>query len=498
MDKPKILFIAFYDYGAAGVRSLQSFIKSKGYETYTIFFKEDRTNKLLEPTDNEKQLLVGKINKFNPDIISISLRSPQFSIVSGINKLIRKQFPDAAVIWGGTHATMCPEECIEQADYVCVGEGEYPLLEFIKKKSPDIKNLWVKKGNRIIKNELRPLIQDLDVLPIPEFTNKCYIEDSKLINEDPIIKLSKYQIMASRGCPFRCTYCSNSYLHDLFKGRGNYLRRRSVNHIIKELLHVKREFKNLKMISFLDEVFASDREWLEEFVREYKKINLPFRLEYHPSKVDEENIKLLKKAGLIQVSMGIQSGSQRVRSEIFNRFTPNEQILKATNIFKKHKITANYDIIVDNPYETPKDMADSLNMLLKVPRPYNFVIYSLNNFPKTKLTQRMIADGTIAKYGTGIQGFGKWGMSLRTRRSKESLYYICLVSLLTKSFIPKTMIKYFSKSGFFKRHTKPLVILTNLSNNLKVMSIGIKFILKGEISFAMFKQYIKNFKEISY
>ena len=85
-SKPKILFIAFYDYGAFGIRSIQSFVRSKGYETYTIFFKEDVANRILEPTDNEKEMLFDRIRLFCPNIICISLRSPQFKVVSKINQ----------------------------------------------------------------------------------------------------------------------------------------------------------------------------------------------------------------------------------------------------------------------------------------------------------------------------------------------------------------------------------------------------------------------------
>lgn len=496
-EKPKVLFIAFYEYGSMGVRAIKSFIKSKGYETYCIFFKENRMNQLLEPTAIEKKLLLDKINEFNPEVVCVSLRTPQFKIVSNVNKLIRERFQNIAVVWGGAHATICPEECIKHADHVVIGEGEYPLLEFIEKRTSDIRNFWVKEDNKIIKNELRPLIQDLDSLPIPEFTNNCYIENDELINEDPIIKQNKYQIMASRGCPYRCTFCSNSYLHDLFRGKGFFVRKRSVKHTIKELLYVKEVLKNVSVISFLDEVFDIDKVWLEEFLKEYKeKINLPFRIECFPTQVKEENIKILKEAGLRMVTMGIQCGSQRVRSEVYKRFTPDEAILKSANIFKKYKLISNYDYIVDNPYETPQDMMDSINMLLKLPRPYNLNVYSLQNFPKTELTQRIIADGTINELGTGVQGFEKWGARFTAKRSKESLYYICLVSLLSKSFIPKGMVKYLSKSHFFRNHIKPVVVFTNLSNKLKMMIYGGSLILRGEVSFALFLKHLKNFKHI--
>ncbi len=497
--RPKILFIAFYEFGSMGIRAIKSFIKSRGYETYGVFFKEDRMNlnQLAKPTDVEKKLLLGKIGEFNPEVICISLRTPIFKIVSDINKLIKERFPGIAVVWGGSHATMCPEECIEHADYVVIGEGEYALLEFIEKRTPDIMNFWVRVDDKIIKNELRPLIQDLDALPIPEFTDNCYIEDDKLVNEDPIIKWNKYQTMASRGCPYRCTFCSNSYLHGLFKGKGSFVRKRSVKHVIKELQHTKGVFKNLSVISFLDEIFDIDKVWLEEFIKEYKeKINIPFRIECFPTQVKEENIRMLKEAGLRMVTMGVQCGSQRVRSEVYKRYTPDESIINSAKIFKKYGLIANYDVIVDNPYETPQDMKDSINMLVKIPRPYNLNMYSLQNFPKTELTQRMIADGTIEKMGEGVQGFEKWGAHFTADRSKESLYYICLVSLLSKRFVPKRLVRYLSNSNFFRNHVKLVVAFTVLSNKLKMIIYGGGFILRGEVSFGHFLNHLKNIRQI--
>tara|TARA_B100000959_G_C14980643_1_gene623306 strand:- start:452 stop:1987 length:1536 start_codon:yes stop_codon:yes gene_type:complete len=497
-NKQKILFVAFYDYGSAGIRAIESFIHSNGYKTYTVFLKENKPNQLIEPTDKEKKLLFDKISEFNPDIIGMSLRSPYFETVSKITKWIRDKFPEKIVIWGGSHATMCPEECIKHVDYVVIGEGEYPLLKFIEKRTTDIKNFWIKKNNEIIKNALGPSISDLDTLPFPEFTNKCYIENDRLIDEDPIIKLNKYQIMASRGCPYQCTFCSNAYLRDIFKGKGSFVRRRSVDHVIKELIYVKKLFKNLSIISFLDEVFTSNKKWIEDFSKQYKeKINIPFRVLCYPTQVKEENIRILRGVGLRLVNMGLQCGSHRVRTEVYKRYTPDEVILKAAKIFKKYKLITTYDIIVDNPYETPEDMRESVNLLIKIPRPYNLRIYSLQNFPKTVLTKKMIDDGWIKEIGTGIQGFANgWQGRLNSERSKESLYYICLVSLLSKSFIPKALVKYFLNVNFFRNHIIAVIILTNLSSKLKMVTYGGSMILKGEVSFAAFINHLKNIKTI--
>lgn len=157
--KFKILFIAPYDYNSFSIRTLQTFIKSKGYNTGTIFFKDLIFNQLQKPTRKEKELLISLIKRYNPNIICISLRSPIAEIVAEITKLIKNKVPNSIVIWGGTHATICPEECIMHVDFVCVGEGEKSLLEFIEgveqNKSVDkIKNFWVKKMGKLLKMSL--------------------------------------------------------------------------------------------------------------------------------------------------------------------------------------------------------------------------------------------------------------------------------------------------------------------------------------------------------
>tara|TARA_B100001971_G_C18148925_1_gene514709 strand:- start:654 stop:977 length:324 start_codon:yes stop_codon:yes gene_type:complete len=105
---------------------------------------------------------------------------------------------------------------------------------------------------------------------------------------DLVLKESKYFIMATRGCPFACAYCSNSYLHNLYAKKSKHVRKRNVSNVMKELLYAKKLFKNLKTISFLDEVFVLDKNWIKEFVREYKQnVNVEFRCEFYPSTVSD-------------------------------------------------------------------------------------------------------------------------------------------------------------------------------------------------------------------
>ncbi len=274
------------------------------------------------------------------------------------------------------------------------------------------------------------------------------------------------------------------------------MRRRSVDNLLQELAIVKTKFKNLKEIFFVDEVFVLDRQWLFEFIDKYKQVNIPFQCEFYPTTVKEDIISKLKKIGLINVNMGIQSGSNRVRTEIYKRTTPDKVILNAAHIFKKHKIVPTYDIIVDNPYETKEDMEESTKFLLKLPRPYNLNIFSLIHFPKTELTEKFKSDRYIT-CSNSEKALKQWRMTFNVKRESANAHYNCLVSLLSKSFVPKPLIKSFSNSNYFKKNPSLLIYFVKFCNNLKLAITGIKLTLNGRMTLARIKRQIRTHKGVT-
>lgn len=496
--KPKIVLISLYLYESVGVRSLYSILKEGGFDVYTIFFKKLIFNKMADPTEKEKRLLLDQLKELGPSIIGLSVRSPFFNIARDLTEKIKNELKTAVVCWGGIHPTICPEECIKYADIVCIGEGEKPFLELATKiqQGEDITQtagFWIKQGNHIIKIVPPPFNQNLDSLPLPDYenSNKYFINDGELKEGDPILSSSSYELMASRGCPFQCTYCINSVLKDMFGDKGPFIRRRSVKHVIDELIQAKKYFKNLKRIYFLDEVFVLDRRWLKKFVKEYKtRINLPFSCEFYPTTVNEETISLLKKAGLSKITMGIQSGSERIRNQIYQRFSPTKDILEAVRILKKYKISSSYDIILDNPMEKETDFSETLDLLLKIPRPFDLHLYSLINFPQTKLTKKLINDGII-KGEESIKALGQWRMSFDYERDRKNLFWNSLIFLTSKNYVPKQLIRLLSKSNFLKFHPSFLASTCRIFNILELNMRRLRLLIKGRYSFCEFLVYFK-------
>lgn len=487
---PSAVLISLYDDDAFGLRNVHGLLKKNGFKSDLIFFKE-LLWKIDEPSETEIDLLINKIKELNPTIIGLSVRSPFFNIA--INLTERLKPLNKLIIWGNIHPTVKPDECIKYADIICIGDGELAMLGLMKKLRgkkdiSKIKNLWVKENNKIRKNPIDYLNQDLDSVTFYDFSdiNKYSINDNKLSSSDPKLKYSKYDVMAGRGCPYACAYCTNSYLHRLCKDKGNFVRWRSVENVIEELVEAKNKL-NIKEVYFYDEVFVLDEKWLDKFLKEYKeKINLPFSLCLHPNIVNEEILGKLKSYGLERVGIGIQSGSQRVRYEIFHRYVSDERILEVAEIFKKFKIAPTYDIILDNPYETESDMKDSINLLLKIKRPYSLNIFSLVNFPKTDLTEKMIKDNIDPDTGDLFD----YKMDINKERDKKKQIYNLKMSLFSKSFFPKFLIKNMGDKDI-------LFIAVKTSNIIKLGFMASKSILTGKINLALVKYYLRSFKKFN-
>src|SRR6185436_16109707 len=147
---------------------------------------------------------------------------------------------------------------------------------------------------------------------------------------------------------------------------------------IREMAEAVRRRPNIKTIAFSDDIFAPPKPWLEEFCTRYKKeIGLPFIVFTFPRMVDEERIKTLRDAGLWCATMGVQSGSERIRRECYERETTDDEIVNACEIMARNGVQRNLDFIGDNPYEDETDRRATVNLLLRLPKPFYFNYFSL-------------------------------------------------------------------------------------------------------------------------
>ncbi|MBN1384050.1 MAG: B12-binding domain-containing radical SAM protein [Elusimicrobia bacterium] len=500
-NKINMVLISLYHYGGFGIRTLHDILKSRGHKVSNIFFKKDKTNAMELPTEHEKDLLADLIKKINPDIIGISTRSTFFPVAKDITVKL-KQTVNAPVIWGGAHPTICPEESIQFADMICVGEGEKLIAELADRISKrgditTIEGLWTKRNGTIIKNEPQTLLEDLNTLPMPYFEdNDAYsIENNTLSEGDPYYNenLTHYNFMTSRGCPFHCAFCSNSILKKIFEKKGSFIRYRSVDNVIEELKLAKNKLKKLEVISSNDEVFGSKKEWLKEFCERYKKeINLPFHCDIHPAFANENTISMLKEAGLRTITMGMQSGSEKIRAQLYGRQTSETELRKIAGIFKKYKVFPFYDLIFDNPLETEEDIRKTFHFMLSLPRPFRINMYSLQHHPRTELTERLLKDKLISTDdidGISMKGFSHW--HIRFDGKNQELIFLYKLFVLLSGFIslssknpsrviapfPRWFIRFMEKSSYFRKNPRA----TAWVGFMPKLTFGLGLLVQGKL-----------------
>lgn len=180
--------------------------------------------------------------------------------------------------------------------------------------------------------------------------------------------------MTTRGCPNACAYCCNHLYRQLYHGHGKLLRSYSIDYVIKELQRLRDKFPTVGVFDIRDETFfARPLSDMKEFAERYQKeVGVRWKCLADPTTMSEEKLQLLVDAGLTDIIIGIQSGSDRVNFEVYKRFIKRERVLKAAKIANKFKgkLAVMYDIITTNPYENPEDVLDSINLLREIPKPY--------------------------------------------------------------------------------------------------------------------------------
>ena len=334
-----------------GIGSISSYLKKKNHSV-----------SLLHILKFDKEDIIKRIMKNSYDIIGFSATTNQFYYVSEIAKRLKENNVGSFLICGGAHPTLNPEESISEGvlDAICIGEGEEPTAELCDnishgKDIHNIPNLWVRRNNEIHKNPLRPLA-NLDNLPFPD---RDIFNYKSLLHE----RMKEASVMASRGCPYECSYCCNGALKNIYSKAGRYVRFKSVEYLIQELEDNLRKYDFIEAFAFDDDILPLNMQWFRNFVISYKKnVNLPFTCNIRPNLVDDASVGLLKYAGCWRIHIGIESGNSRVRNSILSRKITNENILKAINLAAKNGIKVYTYNMLGVPGEGCREILDTIKM----------------------------------------------------------------------------------------------------------------------------------------
>jgi len=314
---------------------------------------------------SKEEYILKKIKEQSPDIVGFSTMTSALEKNFNIAQAIKKEFPGLLTIFGGIHPTLLPEETLNNpyVDAVCIGEGEKAIVELLdcleEKKELNVKGIWYKRDGQIIKNELRVLEQNLDSLPFP---NLDYWDMDLYLKIFPKPTGGIY-ILASRGCPFECSFCSQKALKEILTTNNSlYYRARSANNIIAEAKLNIEKYKNrgLKAFLFADDTFGLNRSQLDEFTELYIKEGIykiyPWGCQTRADIINEEWVRKAKKSGCFLVELGLENSREEVRIKKYNKKITDEQFKKVVKWLKEAGIIYNFNILIGSFGETPAEI----------------------------------------------------------------------------------------------------------------------------------------------
>ncbi len=390
-----------------GISYISALLKSNGHQTKLIILSR------ILGSANRKRLAQAVI-EFRPGLVCYTAVATQYEFLAEHAAWSKREFPEIYNIIGGPHASLNPDAVSRETgfDAICVGEGEYPVLELANRlassqKPSGIKNLWLRQNNNWEKNAARPFLEDLDSLPFPD--REMWQE---WIEEQPG---SRHAIILGRGCPFDCTYCCNHALKRIADGR--YYRLRSPGNIVEELEDVYRHFPNNREIYLEVETIGVDIPWVLDLCSRIRRFNdmngKPFsygvNLRIIPGRDFEPLFRAFRDSNFRFLNIGLESGSEKIRSTILKRQYKNEDVINIVKLARRYGLKVAFFNMIGLPGERYEDFLETvrINRICQPDWHYTSIFYP---YPGTELER-------IARE----QGLIKGHLDPRTERARATL-----------------------------------------------------------------------------
>lgn len=363
-----------------------------------------------------REMLQTAIKNFKPDLLCLTAVSTQYPLISRVAKIARALSPSLYIVMGGHHASLQPEQSIVNPDLnaICLGEGDFVVVELARQLSAvgqpyGIPGLWIKRGEsgqEIERNLPGRFNVNIDELP---FINRAYW--SRWIQNEHEMP----SVLVGRGCPYRCTYCSNHAMQKLAKGK--YVRFRSVDNVIAEIDAIVTGFPQVLDLYLEVETIGVYPDYCIELGEKLiaynarRKIPLRFGANLAPSKrllsrteVIDQILSLFHQAGIVFLNIGLESGSERLRKEVLRRpeYT-NEVLIDFSQHARKHHIDINLFILFGLPGETPKDYLETIRVARSC-RPHHVHLSIFFPYPGTDLYDLAVSQGLIDSNCFGVGG----------------------------------------------------------------------------------------------
>jgi len=349
---------------SVGVSILAHELAQAGHDVSVLLLNE-RVGMPFEP-----ELLVEHASTHDFELHGLSFGQNHYGLAMRLASILKTAAPESWVLCGGVHTTLNAEEVLGHSavDFIGIGEVDGLLVQFVQALESgsghdSVPNFWVKRGQEIIRNPIAGL---------PDITNQTALFLDG-IDYAPIIEANRgfAETVVGRGCPMKCNYCYNAAIQDTYRRltpdsapKLRSCRLRGVENVIDELKAFKKQYPGVvRAFNFGDDVFASQRDWLQAFAARYAdEVGLPFISNAIAGKLDEETAGLLADAGCNMVKFGVESGSERVRREVLNRQLSESRLAESVRLLHRRGVNTRAYVMLGMPTETPDEMLSTIRL----------------------------------------------------------------------------------------------------------------------------------------
>jgi radical SAM superfamily enzyme YgiQ (UPF0313 family) len=406
---------------------------------------------------------------FCPDVVGISTTTVAFGRALETAREVKTRLPSIPVVFGGPHVTNAVETvvCRPEVDFAVLGEGEITLLDLLNTLNrgggfDSIPGLAFLKNGSVILNPPRPFIQDLDRVPFPAYD---LVPDFSLYNPPPTNyrELPVANIITSRGCPNKCTFCGHSAF-------GRVLRQRSPRNIASEIELLYKRY-HIREIAFVDDTFTINPDRILTLFRilDEKGIRLPWTCMSRINTVNLDILKFMKAHGCWHISLGIESGNPHIL-RLIRKNISLRQVRQVVGWCHRLGIRTKGFFIVGHPGETLSTIDQTIQMAINLP--LDDVVVTFNTpLPGTEQYRTADQYGSIDR--RDWSEFSMWnpvfvpkGLTMNTLVEKHKEFY-------RRFYLrPRIIMRYFQSLLFSKAGARrALSIVRSLAFLLKNKTI---------------------------
>ncbi len=390
------------NYFPVGIGYIAAITNREGFETY-IYNADLETRRMRILANKERiekhKLFIRAINdeshrvwlefrgileRLKPSVVGFSCTSATLLPCLKMAEDAKKH-SNATIVFGGVHPTILPEETAKSknVDYIIAGEAEKSFLSFVKSLSEERDPLGIPGVGQYVQEKFiftkpEPLERNIDIFPFPD--------------RDAIVNFREHKshlqaMVTSRGCPYKCTFCSGRNI------TGGIVRYRSPENVVEEIIFLKERY-GMNHIEFYDDSLILNRKRIADFcdIVIKNKLNIYWAGFTRADSVNREVLELMKASGCKLLGIGVESGSNRTLKRINKGYT-REQAISGINLIKEVGIKVDINIIVGFPFETGEDIKDSISLIKELNVPAN--INTFTPYPKTELYDECVQRGLI-------------------------------------------------------------------------------------------------------